>query len=161
MEDALAEQERENEWWARAEPWMCEVRSILAWNGELTPERLEEELEREGRKQVRLRQEYERYSGIMAGGMGNFRPDMLIDSIADQVGEYPWLPDALRELGAGHWCGEAYVQYVVGDEWQFETNIVFDHGCFGMVVLDILTGNRVGGIEFVDLISADEDGMEL
>jgi len=161
MEDALAEQERENEWWARAEPWMCEVGSILAWNGELTPERLEEALEREGRKRVRLLEEFERYREILTGGMRNFRPHMLISSIMDRVEEYPWLPDALRELGEGSGCGGAYIQYVVGDEWQCETNILFDHGCFGMVVMDILTGNRVGGIEFIDLIPArDEDGIE-
>jgi hypothetical protein len=39
-----------------------------------------------------------------------------------------------------------------GSEWQFETNVVLSHESLGMVVLDVLKGDRLGGIEFVDKI---------
>jgi hypothetical protein len=34
-----------------------------------------------------------------------------------------------------------------GSEWQIETNIVLEHPTEGDLVLDILKGQRVGGVE--------------
>jgi hypothetical protein len=57
------------------------------------------------------------------------------------------------------WESRAYVHYVSrqnpnqpGSQWQFHTNVVLHHEKLGMVVLDILKDNRLGGIEFVDRI---------
>jgi hypothetical protein len=57
-------------------------------------------------------------------------------------------------------CCPAYVGYVSranpnqpGADWQFEVNVVLTRAVLGMVVLDILEGDRLGGIEFVDRIS--------
>jgi hypothetical protein len=90
-----------------------------------------------------------------------FEPRMLIEAVRKQAPEFPWLPDALMKCGRGEWESRAYVTYVSqsnpnqpDSDWQFQTNIVLSHDTLGMVVLDILKGNRLGGIEFVDKIGA-------
>ncbi len=90
---------------------------------------------------------------------GGFEPRMLIEAVKDQAPEYPWLPEALANCGAGHWESPAYVRYVSsrnpnqpGSKWQFEANVVLDHETLGMVVIDVLSEHRLGGIEFVDRI---------
>jgi hypothetical protein len=90
---------------------------------------------------------------------GGFEPRMLIEAVKEQAPEYPWLPEALTKCGAGEWESPAYVGYVSrrepnqpGSEWQFEANIVLSHRTLGMVVIDVLKSNRLGGIEFVDRI---------
>ena len=86
-----------------------------------------------------------------------FDPRLLIDAAKEQAPAYPWLADALTRCGAGEWESRAYVGYVArqnpnqsGSDWQFQNNIVLHHEKLGMVVIDILTGNRIGGIELVD-----------
>lgn len=86
---------------------------------------------------------------------------MLINAVIEQAPEYRWLPQALRECGSGQWESGAYIGYVSrrnpnqpGAEWQFDSNVVLNHETLGMVVLDILKGNRLGGIEFVDRIES-------
>jgi hypothetical protein len=88
-----------------------------------------------------------------------FDPRSLIQTVRSQAPEYPWLPDALANCPAGDWESAAYVGYVSrhspnqpGSEWQFDTNVVLSHERLGMVVLDLLHGSRLGGIEFVDNI---------
>ena len=36
-----------------------------------------------------------------------------------------------------------------GSDWQFEENIILEHPTEGDLVLDILKGHRVGGVEFL------------
>lgn len=89
-----------------------------------------------------------------------FDPKMLIALASVEAPEYPWLPDALANCGAGVWRSRAYVHYVSavnanepGAEWQFETNVVLEHDVLGTVILDILKGSRLGGIEFVSRLN--------
>ena len=56
----------------------------------------------------------------------------------------------------------AYIHFVnradpdePGSEWQEQTDIVLKHPTEGELVLDILEGNRVGGVEFVAKLSDD------
>ena len=90
---------------------------------------------------------------------GGFEPSMLIGAVEDQAPEYPWLPEALEKCGEGKWESPVYVRYVSasnpnqpGSEWQFEANVVLNHQTLGTVVIDVLKGSRLGGIEFVDRI---------
>ena len=82
---------------------------------------------------------------------------MLIEAAREQSPEYPWLPDALGSCGTGDWESAAYVGYIsrkkpnqLGSEWQFETNVILMPETLGTVVLDILKGDRLGGIEFLN-----------
>jgi hypothetical protein len=88
-----------------------------------------------------------------------FNPRMLIEDARAQAPKFPWLPAALDRCGPGEWESPAYVRYVSskapnqpGSDWQFEANLVIDHRELGMTVIDVLKGDRIGGIEFVDQI---------
>ncbi len=90
---------------------------------------------------------------------GKFKPSMIISAVQKQAPEYPWLPEALEKCGIGEWESPAYVGYISrqnpnqpGSAWQFVTSIILEHESLGTVILDILTGDRLGGIEFVDQI---------
>ncbi len=86
-----------------------------------------------------------------------FEPSQLVNVAMEQAPDFPWLPHALATCSAGQWRGSAYIAYVPSDrpnhpgsEWQFETCVVLEHETLGQVVVDILQGQRIGGIEFVD-----------
>ena len=95
----------------------------------------------------------------MADLSGGFTPQVLVATARVQAPEYPWLPHALENCGAGVWESPAYVRYISsqnanapGAEWQFETNVVLEHPIFGTVVVDVLTEHRLGGFEFLSRI---------
>ena len=74
----------------------------------------------------------------------------------EQVPEKHWLPSALRKCTQHSKRSEAYYYFVSpenanqpGAEWQFETSITLGDEKEGALVLDILNGNRVGGVEFL------------
>ncbi len=88
-----------------------------------------------------------------------FEPQMLIEDARVTAPEFSWLPAALANCGAGYWESRAYVRYVSSvapnqpnSEWQFRTSVTIYHRVLGMVVIDILRDDRIGGIEFVDRI---------
>jgi hypothetical protein len=90
---------------------------------------------------------------------GGFKPEMLAAAARVQAPEYSWLPLALERCGSGEWESPAYVRFISGQnanapgaEWQFETNVVLEHPNFGTVVVDVLTENRLGGLEFLSRI---------
>ena len=88
-----------------------------------------------------------------------FDPCSLIEAAKAQAPECTWLPEALKSAGPGVWKNRAYVNYISsknanqpGADWQHEKCIMLDHKTLGSVVIDVLTGNRLGGIEFIDKI---------
>jgi hypothetical protein len=40
-----------------------------------------------------------------------------------------------------------------GSGWQFQTNLMLEHPTEGDLVLDVLEGNRIGGVEFLARLS--------
>ncbi|UQV45035.1 hypothetical protein KIV45_25455 [Janthinobacterium lividum] len=100
-------------------------------------------------------------SKIRVGRIIGFHPRMLNDAVKMQAAEFEWLPAALENCSDGQWESTAYVRYVSrarpneqGSLWQFESNILIEHEIFGTVVLDILKGYRLGGIEFLDQLDS-------
>lgn len=84
---------------------------------------------------------------------------MLVALVRVEAPEFPWRPEALSNCGPGIWKSPAYARYVSWQNanqpeshWQFHSNVLLHHDKLGMVVLDILKDNRLGGIEFVDRI---------
>jgi len=87
---------------------------------------------------------------------------MLIEDARAQAPQFPWLPEALACCDTGTWESREYVRYVTSSDpnqpksqWHFKTNVVINHRHFGMVVIDILQGDQIGGIEFVDSLELD------
>jgi hypothetical protein len=65
----------------------------------------------------------------------------------------------LKRYSNKTWSKRAYIPLLSSDrpnkpssEWQFEENIVLEHSEEGTIVLDVLKGGRVGGIEMVSYV---------
>lgn len=63
---------------------------------------------------------------------------------------------AVQKINYENWQSKAYVHFVNPENanqpnslWQFKENIILESDIFGALVLDILTENRIGGIEFL------------
>ncbi len=88
-----------------------------------------------------------------------YDPEWLAKLAEEQHPKMPWLPDALRQCRKYLIRSEAYYYFVSGKnankpgaEWQFDYNILLYDPVEGGLVLDILKGRRVGGVEFLDRI---------
>ena len=85
-----------------------------------------------------------------------YKPGWLVELARTSHPEETRLPDALARCTSCRWRSRAYVRFVdasnpnrPGSEWQFEENIILEHPREGTLVLDILRGGRVGGVEFL------------
>lgn len=94
-----------------------------------------------------------------ASAAPDFQPRQLVELAKDLASEFPWLPQALAACEGGQWDSPAYLRFVFsedsnqsGAEWQFLANVVLEHEHHGTVVVDVLKGNRIGGIELLDRI---------
>jgi hypothetical protein len=85
-----------------------------------------------------------------------YDPAWLVELARAQRPDEPWLADALARCTRAAEGGPAYLYFVdasepnaPGSEWQFETNVMLEHPREGTLVLDVLSGQRVGGVEFL------------
>lgn len=69
----------------------------------------------------------------------------------------PWLAEALMTCTTAAAEGRAYLRFAdpnspnrLDSEWQFERSIMLEHPTEGTLVLDVLRGGRVGGVEFLN-----------
>lgn len=91
-----------------------------------------------------------------------YDPAWLIELAKEQLPEATWLPGALAACTMARQESEAYIHFVkpadsddATSEWQAQTDLTLKHPTEGELVLDILEGNRVGGVEFVDKLGGD------
>ena len=91
-----------------------------------------------------------------------YDPAWLVELAKAQVPEEPWLPAALAACTMARQDSEAYIHFVhpadseePDSEWEAQTDIVLKHPTEGELVLDILEGNRVGGLEFLSKLGGD------
>ena len=90
-----------------------------------------------------------------------YDPKWLAD-LACQAPEDPWLREALLRCTLAEGPDEGlYIHFVdpsrpnePGSDWQFRRNIILEHPVHGELVLDILEGDRVGGVEFLSRVLA-------
>ncbi|MBD2023788.1 hypothetical protein [Leptolyngbya sp. FACHB-711] len=86
-----------------------------------------------------------------------YNPTWLVELAKAQMPEEAWLVDALSQCTSYLQSGHAYIHFIdptasnkPGSQWQFERNILLYDKYEGELVLDILEGNRVGGVEFLN-----------
>jgi hypothetical protein len=81
-----------------------------------------------------------------------YDPSALVELAREQHPEEVWLPDALAACSRGRRESEAYIHFVDPDSsgWRFDRNLQLESPSDGLIVLDILTNHRIGGVEFVD-----------
>lgn len=85
-----------------------------------------------------------------------YDPAWLVDWVRVHRPDLPWLPDALARCTRAAWSGRAYLHFVdpsrpnePGSAWQFAESVTLEHSREGTLVLDVLAGRRVGGMEFL------------
>lgn len=85
-----------------------------------------------------------------------YDPAWLVELAREQSPDEPWLADALARCTRAAEESRAYLYFVdpadanqPGAGWQFVENLTLEHPREGTLVLDILTGRRVGGVEFL------------
>lgn len=85
-----------------------------------------------------------------------YDPAWLADWVRANVPDEPWLADALARCTRAADGRAAYVYFVdpasanqPGAEWQIDRSLTLHHPGEGTLVLDVLTGRRIGGIEFL------------
>ena len=88
-----------------------------------------------------------------------YDPMCLILLAQEQCPEEEWLIHSLSTCTRCIPSSIAYVYFVnpenpnqPGSEWQFERNIHLYHSKEGHIVLDILSDQRIGGVEFINKI---------
>jgi len=91
-----------------------------------------------------------------------YDPAWLIELAKAQHPEEAWLPAALAACTMARQESAAYIHFVrqadpeePGSEWQAQTDLTLRHPTEGELVLDVLEGNRIGGVEFLAKLSDD------
>ena len=91
-----------------------------------------------------------------------YDPTWLVELAKAQLPEEDWLPAALAACTRARQESEAYIHFVnpadpndAGSEWEVQMDFTLRHPTEGDLVLDILEGNRVGGVEFLSKLAGD------
>ena len=81
----------------------------------------------------------------------SYNPQWLVELAEYEMPEEKWLVDSLKKCTKYSIESKAYYHFVDqnSNEWKFEKNILLNHKKEGELVLDILEGGRVGGVEFL------------
>jgi hypothetical protein len=85
-----------------------------------------------------------------------YDPEWLVALARQSRPDQPWLAEALSKCTRAVQESRAYIYFVEpahpnepGSEWRFEENVVLEHPTEGELVLDVLEGARIGGVEFL------------
>lgn len=86
----------------------------------------------------------------------SYDPAWLVELARESRPDEPWLAEALARCTRAAPRGRAYLCFVdpafpnePGSEWQFQANVLLHHPREGELVLDVLRGRRIGGVEFL------------
>ncbi|MEM9547848.1 MAG: hypothetical protein AAGA77_17830 [Bacteroidota bacterium] len=85
-----------------------------------------------------------------------YDPQWLIDLAKEQIPDKPEIILALSKCIKANVESRTFIYFVNGDlpnqpnaEWQFDQCIQLEDKEKGTIILDVLKGNRIGGIEFL------------
>jgi hypothetical protein len=85
-----------------------------------------------------------------------YDPAWLVELAKEQLPEEDWLPAALAACTMAKQESAAYIHFLKpadpdepSSEWGVQRDLTLKHPTEGDLVLDILEGNRVGGVEFL------------
>jgi len=85
-----------------------------------------------------------------------YDPTWLVELAKKQLPDETWLPAALAACTMARQESDAYIHFVKpadpeepGSEWEVQTDLKLEHPTEGELILDVLEGNRIGGVEFL------------
>ena len=86
-----------------------------------------------------------------------YDPQWLVELAREQHQDKHWLAEAFSKCTRAQTGGRAYVYFVDHSnpnkpcsEWQFDQNLTLDHPDRGEIIVDVLKGQRIGGIELMN-----------
>ena len=86
----------------------------------------------------------------------DYDPTWLVQEAAERFPERLDLQEALSRCRRAKWASDAFLYFEdatrpnePGSPWQFDENLILESTSEGDLVLDLLKGNRVGGVEFL------------
>lgn len=86
-----------------------------------------------------------------------YDPDWIVELAKEQIPDRPEIIRALSECIKARVRNRAYTYFVSADnanqpnsEWQFKGNVMLEDKKHGIIILDVLRGDRIGGIEFYE-----------
>ncbi len=89
-----------------------------------------------------------------------YNSQWLVDIAQKHIPDEPEIIAALSKCVKARVESKAYIYFVDPDnanqsnsEWQFEKNIVLEDKKHGTIVLDVLKGNKIGGVEFLKFLA--------
>ncbi len=92
-----------------------------------------------------------------------YDPTWLVELAKAQLPEEEWLPGALAKCTRALQESAGYIHFVdprdpesLGSEWGEQEDLTLHHPTEGDLVLDVLDGNRIGGVEFLDKLAGPE-----
>lgn len=85
-----------------------------------------------------------------------YNPQWLVEIAKRHIPDKIEIIQALEKCIQARAKSKAYIHFVdnekpnqSGAEWQIEENIILEDEEYGTIVLDVLKGNRIGGVEFL------------
>jgi hypothetical protein len=86
----------------------------------------------------------------------SYNPEWLVVLAEEQLSDFEWLPAAFACCTRCLVESKAFIYFVSpenpnqpGAEWQFERNLQLNSPQHGQIIIDVLTNQRIGGIEFL------------
>jgi hypothetical protein len=88
-----------------------------------------------------------------------FDSKWIIELVKAQYPEKLEIIERLKTCKAGYWKSKAYIYFVsatnpnqLKSNWQHKESLILEDEKKGTIVIDILTENKIGGIEFLSCI---------
>ena len=85
-----------------------------------------------------------------------YDPTWLVELAKEQLPDEAWLPAALAKCTMARQESEAYIHFVHNSdseepvsELEAQTDLTLKHPTEGELLLDVLEGQRIGGVEFL------------
>jgi hypothetical protein len=87
----------------------------------------------------------------------DYDPSWLVLEAAQRLPDRSEIQEALSRCQRAKWESNAYLYFEdasrpnkPGSSWEFDESVILESTSEGDLVLDLLKGNRVGGVEFLD-----------
>jgi len=86
-----------------------------------------------------------------------YNPEWLVELAAEQIPEETEIIKSIRNCTKVLRESKAYIYFALppnkpGSEWIFKKNIMLKHKTNGQIVLDILSNDKIGGVEFLKFL---------
>lgn len=90
-------------------------------------------------------------STVVPGDWQPYDPTWLVDLATAQHASEPWLSTALQQCRRARHESRAYIHFVdpSSPAWRFQRNLTLASRDHGTLVLDVIEGGAIGGLEFL------------